>query len=60
MPIYRLYSMDGLGKIGHIELLEATDDSHAVHLACEMKLAVSSEVWDRGRLVAEIPACMDE
>ena len=57
MVAYRLYCMDGLGKIGHVECLEADDDDQAIHLAFEKKLAVVCEVWDRARLVATIPPC---
>jgi hypothetical protein len=56
MVAYRLYCMDGLGKIGRVENLEAASDEEAVHLACEMRLPVDCEVWDRERLVAQIPA----
>ena len=54
--IYRLYIMDGVGKIGSVRSLEAENDEKAVSLACGIKLPVNSEVWDRDRLVAEIPA----
>lgn len=60
MVAYRLYCMDGLGQIGHVELLDAADDEEAVHLACEMKLGVDSEVWLQDRLVAQIPARPEE
>jgi hypothetical protein len=56
MTAYRLYCMDGLGKIGRVEELEADSDEEAVSIACAKKLAVTCEVWDRDRLVAEIPA----
>lgn len=56
MAIYRLYLMDGLGKIGTVEHLEAANDREAVHLACEKRLAVIAELWDRDRFVAAIPA----
>lgn len=56
MATYRLYLMDGLGKIGTVEDLEAADDREAVHLACEMRLSVSAEIWNRDRFVAGIPA----
>jgi hypothetical protein len=55
---YRLYCMNGLGKIGRVEHLEAGSDEEAVHLAYEKKLPVSCEVWDRDRLVAEIPCLL--
>ena len=54
--IYRLYIMDGVGKIGSVRSLEAEIDDRAVSLACAIKLPVNSEIWDRDRLVAEIPA----
>ena len=59
MAEYRLYIMDGLGKIGSVRTLVAENDEKAVRLACRMELPVGSEVWDRSRLVAEIPAHQD-
>jgi hypothetical protein len=52
---YRLYTMDGFGRFARVQLLEARDDDDAIHLAFAKKLAVSSEIWDRDRLVAAIP-----
>ena len=60
MVAYRLYCMDGLGKIGHVEVLEAPSDEEAVHLAFEKKLEVSCELWDRDRCVAIIPPVAEE
>ena len=60
MARYRLYLMDGLGKIGTVEFLQAADDCEAVHLACEMRLSVSAEIWDRDRFVAGVPAACPE
>lgn len=51
---YRLYCMDGFGKIGHVEVLDARDDEEAVHLAYQKRLDVACEVWDGDRLVAKI------
>lgn len=51
--------MDGLGKIGHVEMLEAKDDQDAAYLAYEKRLQVACEVWDRDRLVAKIPAHLE-
>jgi hypothetical protein len=36
--------MDGMGKIGRVEHLDADSDEEAVHLAYEMELPVSCEV----------------
>ena len=52
---YRLYTMDGLGRFGSVQLLEARDDDEAIHLACRKTLPVSSEIWVGDRLVAAIP-----
>ena len=61
MATYRLYLMDGLGKIGRDEHLEAEDDRQAIHIACEQRLSVIAEIWDCDRFVAAIPAhCPDE
>ena len=55
MAFYSLYIMDGLGNVGRVKHLVADDDEEAVHFACQQKLYVTSEVWDRARLVAQIP-----
>jgi len=55
MVAYRPYCMDGLGKIGHVETLEADGDKDAVRLAFEMKRPVTCEVWDRERCVVVVP-----
>lgn len=61
MASYRLYLMDGLGKIGSVQHLEAENDSEAIRLACDMQLSVIAEIWDRDRFVAGIPAaCHDD
>ena len=56
LPSYRLYCLDGAGKITTAEWLEATDDADAERQARDRKLGVASEVWDRSRLVARIEA----
>ena len=53
--IYRLYTMDGLGRFGRVQLLDARDDDDAIHLAFAKNLPVSSEIWDGDRLVAAVP-----
>jgi hypothetical protein len=60
MAAYRLYCMDGLGKIGRVEALEAKDDQEAVRVAYEKKLPVTCEVWDRERCLAVIPPHLEE
>lgn len=56
LPSYRLYCLDGTGRITTAEWLEASDDADATRQAQERKLGVASEVWDRSRLVAKIEA----
>ena len=56
LPSYRLYCLDGTGRITTAEWLEANDDAEATKQAHERKLRVASEVWDRSRLVARIEA----
>jgi hypothetical protein len=53
---YRLYCLDGAGKITLAEWLEADDDADALRKAGERSDYVSCEVWDRGRLVGRVPA----
>ena len=55
MQQYRLYCLDGAGRIGLAEWIEATDDVHAVRLAREQKpTALKCEVWQGQRLVAAL------
>ena len=54
MASYRLYRLDGAGKIVTAEWLEAADDAMAQERARALDLACTCEVWDRQRLVARI------
>jgi hypothetical protein len=56
MPEYRLYCLDGAGKFTNAHEITATDDADALARARELKLPVKCELWERGRLVAKIPA----
>jgi len=51
---YRLYRLDGAGKISSAEWLEASDDAHAERHARDLGLDVPCEVWDRKRLVVRV------
>lgn len=54
MPSYRLYRLDGAGKILTADWLEAATDEAAVR---EAKVGMSPgnyELWERGRLVARL------
>jgi hypothetical protein len=56
MAHYRLYCLDGIGKISAAEWLDAADDDEAIQAATDLKKTVPCELWDRNRLVACIPA----
>ena len=51
---YRLYRLDGAGKITSAEWIEAADDEQAASQARELRGKDTCEVWDRNRLVARI------
>jgi hypothetical protein len=55
MTSYRLYCLDGAGRIGFAEWIEAPNDSDAVEEARRMKrTATRCEVWQGTRLVAAL------
>jgi hypothetical protein len=54
MADYRLYCLDGVGRIGSGEWIEATGDAEAIMLVQAKKLSVRCELWDHNRLVATI------
>jgi hypothetical protein len=55
MKLYRLYCLDGAGKIERAEWIEAENDDEAEAIVFAKKLCVPCEIWERGRLVARIP-----
>jgi len=55
LPAYRLYRLDGAGKITTAEWLEADADEEALHRAHALvDGAPSVELWERGRLIARL------
>jgi len=56
MSEYRLYCLNDHGKFTKSHEIEAADDADALDKAREMKLPVACELWNRNRLVAELPA----
>lgn len=54
MANYRLYHIDGAGKIETAEWLSATTDAEAIDQARVHEVHSSIEVWDRDRLVVRI------
>jgi len=55
MPDYRLYCLDGVGKIGTGEWLDAKNDDEAIVIARLKRLHTKCELWEQNRLVATIP-----
>jgi hypothetical protein len=55
VPEYRLYCLDRAGKITKAHEIDADDDKAAVEAARNMKLGVECELWEHGRLVAQLP-----
>jgi hypothetical protein len=55
MRDYRLYGLDGAGKIISAEWLEADSDEEAIAAARAQCKSVACEVWRRNRFVARIP-----
>lgn len=51
MPNYRLYRLDGAGKITNAEWIEATADDDARREAASRAGPSSFELWEKSRLV---------
>lgn len=56
MQQYRLYTLDGVGKISRAETIEAQSDEDAIMIARSAKKPVRCELWQGNRLIASIPA----
>jgi hypothetical protein len=57
MPAYTLYCLDGDGKVLRApDHIAAETDQQAIEYARAKKMSVRCELWDRNRLVAQIPA----
>lgn len=55
MADYRLYCLDGDGKIGFADWIQAATDDDAILKAQRLKPdAVRCEIWRRKRLVAKL------
>lgn len=56
VPSYRLYCLDGAGKIATAEWIEAANEEEAVRKVRERKIGLTCELWHRNRLLARIDA----
>ena len=54
MPAYRVYCLDGAGKVSSAEWIEAKSDTAALEAARRFTDAVHCEVWDGQRLVGRV------
>ena len=54
MPEYRIYHLDGAGKVDTTEWLDAAGDEAAVRLAQNQAASAQTEVWQGRRLVSRI------
>jgi hypothetical protein len=59
MPEYRLYCLDGAGKITKAHDISANSDEDALMIARSKKMPMRCELWQRSRLVAKLPANRD-
>jgi hypothetical protein len=51
---YRLYCLDGVGKVTSADWIEATDDDTAIEAARELMDGHPCELWERSRLVIRL------
>ena len=54
MANFRLYRLDGAGKIGTAEWLEADDEDHALELVRQLKADSTIEIWNRNKLIGRV------
>lgn len=56
MPDYRLYCIDGAGRFIRSREFSAASDEEAIEIARAMKLPDRCELWQRSRMVIDLPA----
>ena len=54
MGTYRLYCLDGVGKVTSADWIEASDDDTAIEAAKGMMDGHPCELWERSRLVIRL------
>lgn len=59
LPSYRLYALDGAGRIASAEWIDAADDAEARSIAKDQSKVGRYELWDRNRLVERVPGQQD-
>jgi hypothetical protein len=56
MSSYRLYFVNDQGHIARAQAFEAASDEAALAFAEEIAFGERAELWDRGRMVAQLEA----
>ena len=59
LPTFRLYRLDGAGRITTAEWLDAADDEEARAKARSVGDSARFELWDRSRLVDRVNPAPD-
>lgn len=54
VAFYRLYCLDGAGKVESAEWVEADDDQAAIEVATDKQDGHQCELWQGARLVARL------
>ena len=54
MATYRLYCLDGVGKVASAEWIDADSDEEALDEAERLRRGRSCELWANSRLVARL------
>lgn len=54
MGTYRLYRLDGVGKVASAEWIDANDDDAAIEAAKDMMDGAKYELWANSRLVVRL------
>ena len=54
MGTYRLYCLDGVGKVVSAEWVAAEDDAAAIEAAKDLMDGYPCELWERSRLVTRL------
>ena len=56
MPSYSVYSVDEKGSISGQRTLDAVSDEEAVFAVRSMQRPLETQIWDRDRRIATVPA----
>ena len=51
---YRLYCLDGVGKVASAEWIDAVDDQAAIEIADRLRRGRACELWQNSRFVANL------